>query len=213
MFSLSGLALLLTGDQRERVNPNKQTLKIGFNQSSCKPPPPLPSTFPGLGPRVFRRPRTKFALGQVDLHRGQMGCWRVLRKLQFVRKLTLSVDVTHIYLNDHHTPDILNRAEVQLWHVSSVSVQEMCWRVSRKYLGRNMKCGSLRAPSRSPFREMEWKNSVDGAISYPSQNPGLGFLPLISSHPLSLHLRRLLRMYMYLCRCWLALIYGYVDTQ
>lgn len=49
---------------------------------------------------------------------------------------------------------------------------------------------------------MEWKNSMDGAISYPSENPGLRFLYLISSHPLSLHLPRLLRMYMYLCRPW-----------
>lgn len=50
-----------------------------------------------------------------------------------------------------------------------------------------MKCGSLQPPSRSRFREMEWKNSMDGAISYPSENPGLGFLLPISSHPLSLH--------------------------
>lgn len=76
-----------------------------------------------------------------------------------------------------------------------------------------MKCGSLQAPCRSPFREMEWKNTMDGAISYPSENPGLGFLLLISSHPLSLHLPRLLRMYTYLRRHWLGLIYGYVDID
>lgn len=107
----------------------------------------------------------------------------------------------------------LNQAEVQLWHVSYFFVQEMCLRVSRIYLGRNMKCGSLQAPSRSPFREMEWKNSTDGAISYPSENPGLGFLLLISSHPFSLHFPRLLRMHVYLCRLWLGLIYGYVDVE
>lgn len=32
-----------------------------------------------------------------------------------------------------------------------------------------MKCGSLQASSGSPFREMEWKNNVNGAISYPSK--------------------------------------------
>lgn len=80
-----------------------------------------------------------------------------------------------------------------------------------------MKCGSLQAPSRSPFREMEWKNSMDGAISYPSENPGLGFLLLIFSHPLSLYLLSaklcLLRMYMYLCRRCPGLIYGYMDIE
>lgn len=67
--------------------------------------------------------------------------------------------------------------------------------LSRKYLGRNIKCGSPRAPWRSPFREVGWENSVDGAISYPSENPGLGFLLLIPTQPLPLHLPRLLRMY------------------
>lgn len=53
----------------------------------------------------------------------------------------------------------LNQAEVQLWHVSPFSVEEMCLRVSREFLWRSMKCGSLQTPSRSPFTEMEWRTA------------------------------------------------------
>lgn len=81
----------------------------------------------------------------------------------------------------------LNRAEVQLWRICSLSDWEMCSRVSRKYFGRNMKCGSPQLHSRSPFREMEWKNSVDSAILYLSVNLGLGFLLLILRLLFSFH--------------------------
>lgn len=195
---------LLTKDHREHVKRNKHNCKSACRSSlnglSLLSPslyvPWTPSCFILACLASFSSRWTHASFGELKLCLTSMCIiatgWRVMGKIQFVTTLPLFMYDKHIYLNAQHS----KQAEVQLLHVSSFSVQEMCLRVSRKYLGRNIKCGSLQAPCRSPFTEMEWKNSIDGAISYPSENPGLGFLLLIPSHPLSLHLPRLLRMYM-----------------
>lgn len=47
--------------------------------------------------------------------------------------------------------------------------RKLCSRVSRIHLGRKYKVWESTASQQSPFRGMEWKSSVDGAISYPSE--------------------------------------------
>lgn len=66
------------------------------------------------------------------------------------------------------------------WHVSYSSVQE----VSPETIWEDiLSVGVSSLPIGSPFRAMKWKNSVDGAIAYPSVNPELGFSPLPSQAP------------------------------
>lgn len=101
----------LTRDHREHVNPNKLKIRLLFLPSltvfwpsSCFILTRLASSPSNRWPEAcFGDPELSF----LSVCASQLRRLRVLRKLQFVRKLLLFfVDDAHIYLNNHCTPDV-----------------------------------------------------------------------------------------------------------
>lgn len=128
-------------------------------------------------PVLFWRPQTKFVASRVraTLLRG-WGSWENSKFWEcclFLCAIRKFICLAHAWR--------LNQAAVQLQRVFFSFVQEM---YPENIWEEILSVGVYKLPVRSPLRAMEWKNSVNGAISYPSENPGLGFL-LIPSQPLS----------------------------